>query len=90
MSDKKPKELKITKVDYETYTGIDFIVPSTFVVRDSMGDYNFIHTSSRAEAQAWSDNTYGAGKFRVIATKLQKTKSKQESGGYSCNGTATR
>ena len=90
MAEAKQKELKITVVDYETFSDIEFSPPSTFVVRDAIGNYNFVHTSSREEAQRWSDERYGKGKYRVISTKLQKTKSKREDGGYSCTGTATR
>jgi len=33
------KELKVTVVDYKTFTDIDFIPPSTFFIMDSLQNY---------------------------------------------------
>lgn len=84
------KKLKFTVVDFETYSEYDFIPPSTFFIRSAMGDYYFIHTAKRALAQEWVDEYFGKGRYAVVASKLQKTKPKSESGALSCTGTATR
>lgn len=89
MSTKK-KEIKTTVVTFAEYTEYDFVDPATFLVVDACQNYVYYHTSSRAEAQAAANSTYGHNKYIVKAVKLQKTKSRQESGGYSCTGTATR
>jgi hypothetical protein len=83
-------EQKITVVDFEQFTDIDFYPPATFFIQNAMGEYIFIHTSHRAVAQAWVNETYGKGRYSVKASKTQPTKSKLESGGLSCTGTATR
>lgn len=90
MSDKKPKEMKVTVVDYETFTDYEFVPCSTFFVRGATGDYYFFHTSKRADAQKQADEMFGKNKYKVVASRLQKEKSKSESGALSCNGTATR
>lgn len=89
-SDKRPKEMKVTVVDYETFTDYEFIPVSTFFVRGATGDYYFFHTSKRAEAQKQADEMFGKGKYTVVASKLQREKPKSESGALSCTGTATR
>lgn len=85
------KELKVTVVSFEEFTDIDFTPPSTFYYKNALGDLVFLHTSSRQVAQDYVDNTTGIkGKYKVIASKLQKTKSKQENGEVSVRGVATR
>lgn len=81
---------KVTKVSFTEFTDIDFIPPATFFIQNAMGEYIFIHTSKRQLAQEWVDENYGKGRYTVKASKLQATKSKLESGGLSCTGTATR
>lgn len=81
--------LKTTVLTYDEYSHMEK-PPSTFFIRDAVGQYVFIHTSKREKAQAYVDETYGAGKYSVIAARLQKTKSKQEDGGLSVRGVATR
>ncbi len=83
-------ELRITTITFKQFADIDFISPATFFIQNAMGDYIFIHTSKRNVAQAWVDENYGKGRYTVKASKLQATKSKLESGGFSCTGTATR
>lgn len=60
---------KITKVTFEEFSDIEFMPPSTFYIKDAMGDYIYIHLRSRAKAQEWIDETYGKGKYRVMASK---------------------
>lgn len=83
-------KMKITDVTFDQFTEIDFVPPSTFFIRGATGDYYFIHTSKRASAQEWVDENFGKGRYTVVASKLQKTKPKNESGALSCTGTATR
>lgn len=90
MSDKKAKEMKVTVVDYETFSDYLFVPVSTFFVRGATGDYYFFHTSKRADAQKQADEMFGKGKYTVVAAKLQKEKPKSESGGYSCTGIGSR
>lgn len=90
MSEKKPKELKVTVVDYQTFTDYLFNPPSTFYIQNAMGEYIFVHTASRQVAQEYIDSVYGKSRYTVVASKLQKTVSKSESGELSCRGTATR
>lgn len=81
---------KTTTVTFDELTSLEFIPPATFFIQNAMGDYIFIHTSKRQLAQEWVDENYGKGRYTVKASKLQATKSKLESGGLSCTGTATR
>jgi len=89
MTDKK-KDPKVTIVDYQTFTDYLFIPPSTFYIQNAMGEYWFVHTSSRVVAQEYIDSVYGKNRYTVVASKLQKTVSKSESGELSCRGTDTR
>lgn len=90
MTEDKKKDPKVTIVDYNTFTDYLFIPPSTFYIQNAMGEYWFIHTASRQVAQEFVDITYGKNRYTVVASKLQKTVSKSESGELSCRGTATR
>lgn len=84
------KVIKTVAVDYETFSEWDFTPPGSFFIRDASGWYVFLKTSDRKAAQEHVNNEYGKGKYTVIPTKDQKTKSRLESGGLSCYGTATR
>lgn len=84
------KVIRTVAVDYDTFTEWDFVPPGSFFIRDASGWYIFIKTSDRKAAQDHINNEYGKGKYTVIPTKDQKTKSRLESGGLSCYGTATR
>lgn len=81
----KHNKTKITVVSYDEFTDIDFVPPASFFVMafDQNGNqaYYFIHTSSRAIAQQWCDESFGKGRYLVKASKITKTKSKLESGG---------
>lgn len=82
---KEDKEIKTTVVSYEEFTGTDFNPPSSFFVMDSLQNYTFYHTSSRALAQNACDEYYGKSKYKVIASKLEKG-----SGNYTVRGTQSR
>lgn len=90
MSDTKSKELKVTVITLQEFSDPDFNPPSTWFFKDALGQYIFVHTSKRAVVQDYIDANYGKGKYSPIPTKDQKTKSRMESGGLSCMGTATR
>ena len=81
---------KITVITFDVFSSLEFVPPATFFIQNAMGDYVFIHTAKRQVAQDWVDAEYGKGRYTVKASKLQATKSKLESGGLSCTGTATR
>lgn len=90
MSEKKPKDIKNIKITYAQFTDMDYVFPGSFYVLNALGEYHFICTSNRVEAQKFVDETYSPGRYTVVCVKLQKTVSKLESGGYSVTGTATR
>lgn len=83
-------EIKITVVSFEQYTDYEFIDPATWFVMTATQDYYYFHTSKREVAQAKADELFGKGKYVVKTSKMQKTKSKLESGGLSCTGVSTR
>jgi hypothetical protein len=84
------KDVQVVVVTYEQYTEYDFIDPATFFVVDAMQNYVYFKTSKRDKAQQKCDELYGKGKYTVKASKIQKTKSKLESGGVSVRGVGTR
>lgn len=84
------KEIKISTVSYEEYTQYEYVDVATFFIVDAMQNYVYFHTSKREEAQRVCDEQYGKGKYTVKASKIQKTKSKLESGLCSAYGTSTR
>lgn len=90
VSKKVVKELKTVIVKFDKFTEWDFIPPGSFYVRIASGDYLFIKTSDRSAAQKYLNDEFGIAKYTAIPTKIQKSKSKQTNGGYSCTGTATR
>lgn len=84
------KDVKMVSVSYEEFSEWDFIPVGSFYIKNALGDFIFLKTSSRAEAQKKIDSEYGKGKYAVIAAKLEKGVSRLESGEYSCRGTSTR
>ena len=48
--EKKPKEIKVTVVSYAEFTDYEFQPPSSFFIMDSMQNYIFYNTRSRAAA----------------------------------------
>ena len=89
--EKKVKELRTTTVSFQDFTAYDYTPDATFYIKTAMGDIIMLHSSKREECQAWVDENYPPkGKYKVIASRDQKSKSKLESGSYSCTGTATR
>ena len=90
MTEVKKKPVKTVEVTYEQFTAWDFIPCGSFYIRDALGNYLFLKTSNRAEAQAVINERYGKGKYNVVAAKLEKGISRLESGEYSACGTSTR
>lgn len=84
------KKMKTQRVTFEQFCDCEFLPPGSFYIRDATGDYLFMKTSVRVDAQKYIDTEYGVGKYRVVPAKSENVKSKQESGGYSCTGTSTR
>lgn len=84
------KVIKTVVVEFEEFSEWDFIPPGSFYIRMANGDYLFLKTSNRSEAQVFINDEYGKGKYTVIPAKIQKTVSRLESGGLSCTGTSTR
>lgn len=80
------KEVKITVVTYEQYTDYEFVDPATFYVMTGLQEYYYFHTSSRSVAQQKANELFGENKYTVKASKIQKTKSRQENGGVSVRG----
>lgn len=84
-------EVKTTVVSYEEFTDISFTDPATFYFKDALGNRHYIHTSKREVAQQVADEFTGVkNKYKVIASKDQKNKSKQENGEVSVRGTHCR
>lgn len=79
------KEIKITVVSFEEFSDYLFQPPATFFVMDSLQNYHFIHTSDRATAQSWVDEEFGKGRYKVVASKIQKGKNPPN-----VTGTSTR
>lgn len=87
----KEKELRTTTVSFENFTAYDYIPDGSFYIKIATGDIIMMHSSKREECQAWVDENFPPkGKYRVIPTRDQKSKSKLENGGYSCTGVSTR
>ena len=61
------KELESVIVSYDEYTDMDFICPSKWFIRNSLGDFEFIKVQKREKAQEYFDAKYGVGKFIVRA-----------------------
>lgn len=84
-------ELKTTVVTFEEASDIDFTPPSAYYFKNALGDLIFIHSRDRNKCQDYADEYTGVkGKYKIIAAKDVKTKSRLEGGGQSVIATATR
>lgn len=83
-------KIEDVKITYEQFTDVDFTYPSNFYILNALGEYHFIYTKSRKDAQNFIDSEYGEGRYSIICLHPQKTKSRMESGGCSVVATATR
>lgn len=84
------KKIQTVEVSYESFSEWDFLPPGSFYIRNAMGDYTFFKTSNRKAAQDAVNETYGNGRYTVVAAKIEKTKVRSENGEYTCRGTSTR
>lgn len=82
----KEKLIKTVVITYEQFSEWDFVPVGSYYIRDAMGNFTFMKTSDRMLAQKHVDEIYGKGKYRVIPSKDDKTKSKE----YTARGTSTR
>lgn len=78
-------KVRVTEVSYEQFTDIEFKPPSSFFIKNALGEYVYFHTRSRDVAQEECDKIYGKGHYRIGASKLSKPK-----GDLTVTGTATR
>lgn len=90
MVEKKVKEIKVTVVDYTTFSSYDFQEPAVWWILSATGDYYYFHCAKREEAQLKCDQTFGKDFYKVKTSRIIKTKSSLESGGYSCTGVGSR
>lgn len=90
MAEKKPKEIKVSYVSYEDYTQYDYVDVATWFIVNASQQYVYFHTSDRATAQQACNDLYGVGFYTVKTSKIQKTKSSREDGGYSAYGNNSR
>lgn len=65
-------DVRVTVVDFELFSDIDFTPPATFFIRNACGDFVYLHTRSREKAQAYVDEHYGKNRYKVNASKIQK------------------
>lgn len=85
------KPIETIVVPYEQFSDYLFIPPGLFFIRIATGDFVFYKTSDRVKAQKQIDDDFPPkGKYSAIPSRTMKTKSKLESGGYSCTGVGTR
>jgi hypothetical protein len=66
------KETKTTIVNYADYADPEFKAPSRYYIKNAMGDYMFIHTRTRNEAQEWLNETHGKGFYTVRSYGISK------------------
>lgn len=80
------KPIETVTISFEEFSEWDHIAYGSFYIRNAMGDVTYFKTSDRNKAQVCCDEMYGAKRYSVIPTKIMKTKSRLENGGYSCTG----
>lgn len=89
MSEKKSKDIKVSIISYQQYTEYDYIDVANYFIVSAMQEYVYFHTNERSKAQLKCNEMFGEGKYTVKASKISKTKSKLEGGGYSAIGIGT-
>lgn len=72
------------------FNDIDFVEPSKWRIMNALGEMVYFCCQKREKAQEICDEMYGKGRYTVRTSSTVKTKSKLESGDYSCRGTQTR
>ncbi len=93
MTDKPIESVVVPESEAEIYSEEEgrFILnsKSNWYILDALGNRVYYLTRNRADAQKQADLDYNR-MYTIRAVKDQKSKSKLESGGLSCYGTATR
>ncbi len=84
------KDIEVVICSYEEFSEWDHIPYGSFYIRNAMGEINYFKTSDRTKAQEKCNEIYGEKRYTVIPTKVMKTKSRREDGGYSAVGSNTR
>jgi len=57
---------------YEEFTDDSFKAPTKHYFKDALGNYVFVKYSDRLVLQAWVDEEYGKGKYKLNAAKQGK------------------
>ena len=80
------KEIEVVVVDGSVdMDDSDFPIPSNYYFVNSLGDYHFLITRSRAKATQYITDNYGKDFFKLRTMKIEKTKNE-----LTVRGTATR
>lgn len=58
-------ELETVIIDGSEYMSGEFTIPSRYFIRIATGDYMFIKTRKRSDAQSYVNQEFGSGKYRV-------------------------
>lgn len=74
-------KVKTTTISFEEFTDDQFIKPSNHYVKNAMGDFTFFHSRDRATCQQACDEMYGAGQYKVNASKMGKSPESQSAVG---------
>ena len=77
------KDIEVTIVPFKTYSDIDFRDPSSFYIRNGMGDRAYFHTRDRLKAQVKCNNMYGVGMYTVQSSKISKGSDNIQARGFS-------
>jgi hypothetical protein len=63
---------EITVVSYEDFTSDEFKPPSKYYFKNALGQFVFPVYRDRLVLQAWVDEEYGKGKYKLNAAKQGK------------------
>lgn len=68
-------KIRTTVVSYEDFSDLGFKDPATWYIRLATGDYLYIHTREREDAQKYINEHY-CGKYILRTNKINKNKPK--------------
>ncbi len=74
MSEKMGSVCKTHIVTHNEVSDLDFIAPSRWYIVNACGEYVFIQVRERDKAQAYVDEQYGVGKYKVNTFSTIKNK----------------
>jgi hypothetical protein len=63
---------EVIKVTFAEFTDDDFKPPATYYFKCGLGFFNFLKGKDRLVLQAWVDEEYGKGKYKLNAAKQGK------------------